>query len=279
MSKRSIAVLMVIVVGVIICGLAWYYVTLPTPTPTPKPTPTHTSTPTSTPSASPVPFSMEVISRPITPVNTEEGMLSIAGQSCIFLVVIEDKVSSTQGSIGLGEAIEISATGPSTMADIKVYPQSIIPGQIAEVTVIPSATSVNDILTITITGKRHGIFQTEKVTIEVIPGEDTIGSYATEMRDMFIPWLATNHPELGVTDETEWTGTIVNPRILVVMHYIFFSEDWEMYLTWHVTIPPHDWTRIYLRNRFSEPNSSHAFEISSVTAQEEPHAIEVPDWV
>jgi len=99
------------------------------------------------------------------------------------------------------------------------------------------------------------------------------------MRDKFVPWLATNHPEFDITSETEWTGTIVNPGILVVMHYMFFSEDWEMYLTWHVMIPPYDWTRIYLRSRFTETQSSYAFEISSVQGEEEPHSIELPDWV
>jgi len=99
------------------------------------------------------------------------------------------------------------------------------------------------------------------------------------MRDKFIPWLAANYPEFGITSETEWTGTVVNPNFLVVMHYIFFSEDWEMYVEWHVTIPPDDYARIYLRHRFTEARPSYAFEISSVEAQEEPHAIEVPDWV
>ena len=106
-----------------------------------------------------------------------------------------------------------------------------------------------------------------------------MGSYAIDMRDKFIPWLAINHPELSITDETEWSGTIVNPKILVVMHYIFLSETWEMYVTWHVTIPPHDWTRIYLRHRFTESRPAYAFEIPSVKGQGEPQAIEVPDWV
>jgi hypothetical protein len=106
-----------------------------------------------------------------------------------------------------------------------------------------------------------------------------LGKLAAEMRDKFVPWLASNHPELGITSETEWIGTIVNPGILVVMHYMFYSEDWEMYVTWHVTIPPYDWTKIYLRPRFTETQSTMAFEISSVQGGEEPHSIELPDWV
>lgn len=254
MSKRTIAVVVVIAVVIAIAGgLAWYYLT-------------------------PAPFSMQVTSRPTIPTIINENIMSLAGQRNVYLVTAADEEGWLQGR-GLGEPVSISATTPSGMADVAIQPQTITPGQVAEVTVVPSEASVNETLTIAITGERHGLRRTETVAIEVIMEEDTLGSYATEMRDMFIPWLAANHPELGITNETEWTGTIVNPRILVVMHYIFISEEWEMYLTWHVTIPPHDWTRIYLRHRYTETRPSQAFEISSVKAQEEPHAIEVADWV
>jgi hypothetical protein len=84
---------------------------------------------------------------------------------------------------------------------------------------------------------------------------------------------------LGISSETVWIGTIVNPRILVVMHYMFYSENWEMYVTWHVMIPPYDWTKIYLRPRFTETQSTMAFEISSVQGEDEPYSIELPNWV
>ena len=71
-------------------------------------------------------------------------------------------------------------------------------------------------LTVIITGERGGRTQAETMTIEVVMGEDGRGSSATEMRDRFIPWLAIRHPEFSITNETEWTATIVNPRILVV---------------------------------------------------------------
>lgn len=254
MRVRPVAIIVIIVVSAIIGVFAWYY-------------------------ATPAAFSMQVTTRPTTPPSQGKNIVSFAGQRCVFLVVVADKEGWLQGRSGLGGAVDISAQAPGGMATITVNPQAITPGQVAEVTVIPSMASTNETLTITIIGKRYGLIQTETITVEVVMGEDLLGPFAAEMRDKFIPWLAANHPELGITNETEWTGTIVNPRILVVMHYIFFSDDWEMYVTWHVTIPPHDWARIYLRHRFTESRPSYAFEISSVKAQEEPHAIEVPDWV
>ena len=228
----------------------------------------------SVPETNPATFSMEVLSRPFIPMKGEKEIpMSIPGQRVVFLVVVED----TGEGNGYGKAVDISATASG--AAVSVNNPAIKPGEIAEVTVIPDQMSTNKILTITINGDRSGFKQTETFDIEVIDWEDDLGELAAEMRNKFVPWLASNHPELGITSETEWIGTTVNPGILVVMHYMFYSEDWEMYVTWHVMIPPYDWTKIYLRSRFTETQSSIAFEISSVQGGEEPHSIELPDWV
>ena len=131
----------------------------------------------------------------------------------------------------------------------------------------------------TITGSRGDLTDEKVITFEVVEGEDGLGEYATELRDRFIPWLTASHPELGITDDTVWTGTIVSPQWLVVSHYLFFSEEWEMHLSWHVMIPPYDWAKIDLRHRFNEQKPSYAFEISSLDANSEPIPIEVPEAV
>ncbi len=226
------------------------------------------------PETNQAPFSMEVISRPLTPMKGEEEALrAMVGQRVVFLVVVEETGEGNEDE----KAVDISATVSG--AAVSVNNPAIKPGEVAEVIVVPDQASTNKILTITINGYRVGFKQTETVEIEVIDWEDDLGEVAAEMRDKFVPWLATNHPEFGITSETEWVGTIVNPGILVVMHYMFYSEDWEMYVTWHVMIPPYDWTKIYLRPRFTEKQSTFAFEISSVQGGGEPHSIELPDWV
>lgn len=216
----------------------------------------------------PCPFSLQVIPEHIEP--------SIAGQRCVFLVVVADE---GRGS-GEGDAVNISATAPG--AAVTVDPQAITPRQVAEVTVIPDEltpdeASTGKTLTVIINGQRGGLEDTETVTVQVAKGEDLMGPTAAEMRDKFLPWLAANHPEFGITSETEWTGTIVKPDIMVVMYYLFFSDDWEMGVSWHVTIPPHNWARIYIRHRFTEVTPSYAFEISSWSEEGEPHAIDPKD--
>lgn len=247
-------IIAIIIICVVIVGLAWCYV-------------------------QPVSFSFQVNTRPTIHSGIEKNFISISGQECIFLLTVEDEPSWLQGTTGIEGYVKITSQAPTDIASVTIQPNEITPGQIAEIIVRPTLASLNQTFTVTVKGERLGVVQEVTLSIEVISGEDSVSSYATEMRDMFVPWFEVNYPELGISAQTEWTSTIVNPRILVVMHYIFYSEEWEMYVTWHVMIPPHDWTRVYLRQRFTELRPSYAFEISSVEGQKEPHSIEVPDWV
>jgi len=217
----------------------------------------------------PSPFSIQVI-----PAYMQD---TIAGQSCVFLVTVTDEGEGA----GQGEIVNISVTHlvyplyPPVGPMVTVSPQAITQGQVAEVIVVPDEFSIGSTWTMTINGERGGLKETETVNLDVLEDDlEGLTPYATELRDKFIPWLAENHPELGITSQTEWTGTIVTPHIGVVMYYLFFSEDWEMGLRWHVTIPPYDWAEIYLRNRTFDVAPSYAFKISSLDAQDEPQAVE-----
>ena len=219
-------------------------------------------------------FSMEVISRPFIPLKGENQIpIAIVGQNIVFLVTVEDTLNGNES----GDVVEVSATCSGAL--VSVNNPKIKPREVAEVNVIPTHMSVNKILTLNITGNMDGFKKTETFDIEVLDRQDSLGETASEIRDLFIPWLTENHPEFEITDKTEWKGSIVNPGILVVMHHLFLSEDWELYVTWHVMIPPYDWARIYLRPRFSETQSTSAFEISSLQEVEDPHSIELPDWL
>jgi hypothetical protein len=196
---------------------------------------------------------------------------SIAGQHCVFLVTIADEGQTSEVTV------EISATASG--AEIIIYKQAIVEGQVAEVVVIPTQVSIGNTIEVTVTGNRGGLTDKKVITFEVIEGEDDRQEYATELRDKFVSWLATNYPELGITNDTEWIGTMVSPQWLIVSHYLFFSEEWEMHVEWHIMIPPYDWAKIDLRHRFDENKPSYAFEISSIEANGEPLPIEVPESV
>lgn len=209
-------------------------------------------------------FSIDVVPREL---NGD----SIAGQQCVFLVTITDA--------GQEDQLAVTITAEAAGAEVVVYQQHVIEGQVAEVVVIPAQASVGKTVTVTITGNRGGAIDKKVVSFDVVEGEDDRQEYAQELLDRFVPWLATNHPELGITGDTEWNGTMVSPVWLVVSHYLFFSEEWEVHVAWHIMVAPHDWARIDLRHRFDELAPSYAFEISSVSANSEPVPIDPPETV
>ena len=196
---------------------------------------------------------------------------SIAGQHFVFLVTITDEGQESE------VPVHISAMAPG--AEVVIYYGDIVQGEVAEVVVTPEQASIGQAINVTIAGTRGSVTDETVASFEVAEGEDDRQEYAEELLDKFVSWLGTNHPELGITEDTVWNGTMVSPVWLVVSHYLFFSEEWELHIEWHIMVPPDDWAKIDLRHRLDELAPSYAFEISSVDANSEPVAIEVPDTV
>jgi hypothetical protein len=201
----------------------------------------------------------------------QDPFYSIAGQHFVFLVTITDEGEESE--------LPVTISGEAPGAEVVIYHEDIFAGEVAEVVVTPAQASVGKTVTVTITGNRGSATDEKIVSFEVAEGEDDRQEYAGELLDKFVPWLAENHPQLGITVDTAWNGTMVSPVWLIVSHYLFFSEEWELHLEWHVMVPPHDWARIDLRHRFDDLAPSYAFEISSLDAASEPVAMEVPETV
>jgi len=212
----------------------------------------------------PVPFTLEM-----TPTQIVD---SIVGQKIVLLATVTDD-ETRPWPTGL---VRLSATADD--ATVTVVPTFVIPGQVAEITVVPATPKNGNeqlipneeggwMRDVQVSAERFGVQRSATVPVRVVSDEpDLVGPLAAEVRDLFLPWLAENRPELGIGPTTAWTGTIVTPHILVVNHYLYFSAEWELHVFWHVMIPPYDWARIELRRRFEETTPSLAFEIPSRSA-------------
>ena len=223
----------------------------------------------STSKPTPVPFSIEVY-----PVLMED---TIAGQSCIFLVHVNDEEPTE-------ESKPVYITAESDNATVTAGPRAIAPGSIAEVVVVAEDAIAGQTITVNIEGERDGLVETETVNLKVqlTPhGIDELTNQAIEMLAKFTPWLEENYPDLNITKETEWTATLVYPTTQgEVKYFLFFSEDWEVGIRWNTTEGEEDWVRMYLRYRTAELAPSKGFEISSASDEnEEPHTITPPNAV
>ena len=175
----------------------------------------------------------------------------IPGARLILLVVQSDPSAGP---------IEVSAEAAG--AEVTVQPSSISGAEVAEVTVIPGPTTEEGPLDITITAGGGSDARSFTRTVTIVPWEDDREDEAREILALFTDWLALNRPELNLSPETELSGGLMAPNLLVVCHYAFFNDEWELGLSWHVMLPPDDFSELYLRER-SELGPSLAFRVGS----------------
>ena len=178
---------------------------------------------------------------------------AIPGSRLVLLVTLADQ--------GPGP-VTISADAPS--AEVVVQPVSIGGSDVAEVTVVPAPTTTDTDtdIDVTITAEQGGRTDVVTRTVTVVPWEDDRGDQAREILGLFDDWLAEEHPEFGITPNMEFEGTYTAPLLLIVSHYGFYSDDWEVGVSWHIMVPPDDFAELYLRPR-GEVLPTHAYRIGS----------------
>lgn len=194
-----------------------------------------------------IPFTLEVAPKFV------QGV--IPGERLVLLI--------TAGSEGARDGpVELSVS--TEAGQVSVRPSSISKGEVAEVTFIADPIDGEEEIpfTVEVRAVRGSIERQSQISSIVIPWEDTISGTARDIVAVFTDWLAENAPDLGVTPGTEFEGTVVAPQLLVVSHYAFFSDEWEIGLAWHIMVAPQDWAEIYFRPR-DQLTPTRAFQVNS----------------
>ncbi len=124
-------------------------------------------------------------------------------------------------------------------------------GKVAEIFLYPNITHLDQMIEVEATASSNDLSYKDYATIDIINWSSDISPLVEAMRDEFVSYLTNNHPEFKINESIVWEGFGNSPQILVVEHYLFKSEFWEMELARHVMIAPHDWVTIYLRSRSS----------------------------
>lgn len=146
---------------------------------------------------------------------------------------------------------EVSLTADFSHGTATVEPSRVSSGQIAEVTV--TADPVVDELeaTLAVTGTRDAAESVTERLIVVLPGVDDREAVARDLLALFAQRLEQDRPDLGITAQTAFDGRVVAPRLLVVSHYLFENDDYELGLSWHIMVAPDDWSELYVRPKDS----------------------------
>jgi hypothetical protein len=230
----------------------------PSPTPIPSPTPS----PTPSPAAQ---LAIEVM----PPEEPAASRMAIPGSPYCFLVTVS-------GSPGVAP-VEIAATAEGATI-LRITPTSLGPGVVGEDCVAADPADAETSGSVTITATHEGDTRAAVRSLPVFPMADERAADARPHFERWVAWLAEEHPEYGITPDEAVEPVFVS-TLLVVSHYSYWFEDWEMTVSWHNMIAPHDWSEVHLRRRGGDAAPSIAFKVDSVSGLTDPYAIEPPEVV
>jgi hypothetical protein len=179
-------------------------------------------------------------------------------------------------SLAEGESGSVDLQAEVTGAQVAVEPATIAGSEVAEVTVVPDPVDEEIQLTVVVSTTRAGATGEVVRELTVVPWPDDREEQARQILVMFLQWLADNRPELGLGPDATFSGSFTAPLLLVVSHYTFYDEEWEIGLSWHVMVPPDDFSEIYLRPR-DELKPTLAFRIDSWQTALETGEVEVTE--
>lgn len=178
-------------------------------------------------------------------VFTPAEMLSYPGQTAWLLAEID------MPTVHSNLLIEID-TNSSIEYELKYWGNKYYDSNLIEIFLYPNQSHLDYTIevSVTITGSEFGITR-NSAYIKVVNWTRSITAEIIEMQERFVEYLEENCSSFQINESTSWEVFGNTPMILIVEHYLFKSEYWEMELSKHVMIQPHDWVKIYLRPRRS----------------------------
>ncbi|MBN1329744.1 MAG: hypothetical protein JXA54_09750 [Candidatus Heimdallarchaeota archaeon] len=122
---------------------------------------------------------------------------------------------------------------------------------IVEIFLHPEIIHLNSTILVTLEINCDGSNTQKSVLVAVIDWTHNLPFEVEHVLNSFTDYLIANIADftLAENNSLEFLGNI--PQILVVEHYLFRSENWELELGRHVMIMPYDWVSLYIRPRNS----------------------------
>jgi hypothetical protein len=239
-----------------------------------------TGSTTGTAKTTTIPFAVHVF-----PLHMDDA---IEGANYVFLVTVDygtmeakntttetsktTETDNTTDTTGTSQTIDENLAKISATADnafVSIGPKAIAEGYVAEVVVVPNEGTIGSIITIKVKAEWQGYSDTETVTLNIREAPQSLEELTSEavtIRNEFVSWIAANYPELGISLDETWFGTIVYPNTVVIKYFLFFSEKWEVGIRWNTSTNSVDWAQMYVRLRTAQFTPSKSFEIASLSA-------------
>lgn len=172
-------------------------------------------------------------------------MLSFPGHTAWILANINLNYPDS-----LSEFTLLIETNVTIENDSKAWQNSEEKG-LVEIFLYPNQSHLDATIEVNLTVTKNEISESSTAFVTVVNWTIPVTGEIFEMQEQFVQFLGENYPSFNINESTIWDAFGNAPMILVVSHYLFKSDCWEMELSRHVMIVPHDWVKIYLRPRNS----------------------------
>lgn len=121
--------------------------------------------------------------------------------------------------------------------------------RVADIIIRPDANAAIKKYTVAVRAEHAGKVRTLPLEVELYNWENSPVETPLLKRNEFKNWLISRNNKyqsiFGVPDKLFHTY----PEILIVEHYTYITEEYEVRFCYHVMIPPHDWSMILIRRR------------------------------
>ncbi|HUT82763.1 MAG TPA: hypothetical protein VMZ29_16325 [Candidatus Bathyarchaeia archaeon] len=122
---------------------------------------------------------------------------------------------------------------------------------IVEIFLHPVAIHLDSNILVTLSITCQNIKIQKSVIVSVIDWSYNLPFEVEQALNRFTDYLIANNTDFSQAENSnlEFLGNI--PQILIVEHYLFRTDNWELELAKHVMIMPYDWVSLYIRPRNS----------------------------
>ena len=120
-----------------------------------------------------------------------------------------------------------------------------------EIFLYPNVTHIEKTIEVTVIATKNKVSTSNSAYVKVVNWTMSIDAEIYDMQNRFVLYLEENCTAYNINTSISWEAYGSAPMILIVGHYLFKSEFWEMELSRHFTMEPYDWVKIYLRSRNS----------------------------
>lgn len=144
--------------------------------------------------------------------------------------------------------VELTVSSSLETVAVSLEPSSAAVGDVVEIWAdVPEVTEEVP-WTVTVTGTRAGATASLDISATLVPGTDDLAGTAGEIVGLFLENLRGEVDGLPATVPELGQGTPV-AGLLVVSHYAWFTDQFEVGLAWHIMVAPDDFAELYLRPR------------------------------